>query len=47
MTVSPTLRSSGAAFKKMLGMIKTGEIERVMVKGLSRLGRNFMWYVSA
>ncbi len=29
-------------FQEMLGMIESGEIERVIVKDLSRLGRNFI-----
>lgn len=29
-------------FQKMLGMIESGEVERVIVKDLSRLGRNFI-----
>lgn len=30
-------------FQEMLGLIEAGEVERVIVKDLSRLGRNFMW----
>jgi len=29
-------------FQEMLGLIESGEIERVIVKDLSRLGRNFI-----
>ena len=35
-----TFERSG--FQEMLGMIEAGEIERVIVKDLSRLGRNFI-----